>query len=651
MSADTLTADGGPVTLNAPTVPGYGAFGLAGFAAMGGAPDELTVAWGSSSGLVATTYDLNGQVVNTLQLANNAAYMDPPSLATVAQGGVAIGYNISTGTSLSATRNDYLAIVQANGVNDAPVLSIGAADHSGWPQVTADLNGVHVSWIEEYNSYEQPHNMQDFTPGDTPIGSPAPYQPYADTTLDGYTFQIVDNQAQLLDGSAAVTLPGEPAGHAVFFPHTVGLGNGEAAITWMDSGAVYLAMYDAATHSISGRTELDWNTYDPQIHLVTLPDGGFAISWVNHGVYKGELFDANGNGGGVLTLTGQFGGIDSAGDIYTVGQSSSSQAVVQTYAINSSGGSSGGGDTGGGGTTGQTFTSDNNGDHWVGTSGDDTFNLGRGGDVVTGNGGNDTYKFAEIPWAGGHITDFNAGDVLDLTGLAISAGDSGDSDPYAHGVLKITGDSAGNAQVWAQYSPETRAPSGWWLVETLDGVAPGSLQHSGDLITVSPGGAVSTSDPNYVAPSNVTSITLTGSQQHIDASATHGVTITSNNTGNVLIGGSGDDVFHLGRGGDSATGGAGADTFAYAETPWAAGHITDFNGSEGDVIDVRGMLAASGYTGSDPFTDGYLRITDSASGAQIWSDVNQPGNTDWWLVGTIDGVSTSSLHYSGGLIT
>jgi hypothetical protein len=100
-----------------------------------------------------------------------------------------------------------------------------------------------------------------------------------------------------------------------------------------------------------------------------------------------------------------------------------------------------------------------------------------------------------------------------------------------------------------------------------------------------------------------------------------------------------------------ATGGAGADTFAYAETPWAAGEIRDFSASDHDVIDVRGMLSASGYSGSDPFTDGYLRITDSAQGAQIWSDVNQPGNSGWWLVGTIDGVSTSSLHYSGGLIT
>src|SRR5206468_4137353 len=62
----------------------------------------------------------------------------------------------------------------------------------------------------------------------------------------------------------------------------------------------------------------------------------------------------------------------------------------------SAGGTSGGGTTGGGSsTTGQTFTSDNAGDHWTGTAGDDVFHLGRGGDVVTGNGGHDIFAFAE----------------------------------------------------------------------------------------------------------------------------------------------------------------------------------------------------------------------------------------------------------------
>lgn len=319
--------------------------------------------------------------------------------------------------------------------------------------------------------------------------------------------------------------------------------------------------------------------------------------------------------------------------------------LIATTTGASSGGGSGGG-------PGQTYASDNNGDTWVGTSGDDTFHLGRGGDVVTGNGGNDAYDFAEIPWAGGHITDFNAGDVLDLSGLMSTTADTR-SDGFADGYLQIT-DSSGGAEVWAQYAT-SGSSSGWWLVETLDGVSASSLTTHGDVVTVgsAPSGpsSVSTSDSNYVAPSYVTSITLTGSQQHIDASATTDVTITSNNTGNTLIGGAGDDIFHLGRGGDMVTGGTGSNDFAYAETPWAGGTITNFDGAH-DEIDVSGLLAKSGYTGSDPFADGYLQLTSDTNGnAQLWSDVHQSGNDGWWLVATLDGVSTSSLHYSGGLIT
>jgi Ca2+-binding RTX toxin-like protein len=163
---------------------------------------------------------------------------------------------------------------------------------------------------------------------------------------------------------------------------------------------------------------------------------------------------------------------------------------------------------------------------------------------------------------------------------------------------------------------------------------------------------VTTSDPSYTAAASVKTITLTGSQQHIDASATAGVTITSNNTGNTLIGGPGNDLFHLGRGGDTATGGAGTDIFAYAETPWAGGTITDFTSGQGDAIDVTGLLAKSSYAGPDPFADGYLKYTtDSAGDAQLWSDLRQPGNDGWWLVATIDGVSSSSLHYANGMIT
>ncbi|MDB5461508.1 MAG: endo,3,4-beta-glycanase, C-terminal secretion signal protein, partial [Caulobacteraceae bacterium] len=114
--------------------------------------------------------------------------------------------------------------------------------------------------------------------------------------------------------------------------------------------------------------------------------------------------------------------------------------------------------------------------------------------------------------------------------------------------------------------------------------------------------------------------------------------------------------FLIGRGGDVVTGGAGADSFIFKETPWNGGHITDFT-SGADVIDLSGLLAASGYTGTNPIGDGFIKIDSDASGnARIWSDLDHvsPG-AGWWMVTTLDHVAASSLHLaqgaSGWLIT
>jgi hypothetical protein len=682
MSADTLTADGGVVTIGPPAPDENGhPSTFVGYVALAGSNEIVTLTQSQSSSaffpyeLTATAYTLSGALrfQDVIFDGNNTFPQgaSTPVMTVLADGNVAIAWNVIDGTALAGSADNVIDLVSPSGaISGAYLPKDTGTDQSGSygmsimgaPEALyATATGFTLEW-DEHSSFVSPpvryaHATEAFGLGGgqgarvlSTESSPNQIMP----ALHGFagtvsaSVQLTDNALQYWDGTTlhdAVTIPGEPAS-AITEETAAMLTGGQAAVAWVDSGTDYVSIFDPVTESFGARIGLDWGGAS-DMHVVGLPDGGFAVSWENGGAYKGEVFDASGNGGGIISLAGDVAGVDSHGDLYTVALDSSGQYDVQTYAINGSGG--------GGGITGQTVTSDNTGDVWVGTAGNDTFNLGRGGDYVTGNGGDDTYRFGGVPWAGGHITDFNADDVLDLTGLMSTTSDTG-TDGFADGYLKITDDGSGDAQVWADY--HIAGNDGWWLVETLDGVAPSSLQHSGDTITVgsSSGGGgptdVSTSDASYTAPASVKTITLTGSQQHIDASATSGVTITSNDTGNVLIGGAGDDTFHLGRGGDWAAGGAGADTFAYAGTPWAGGGITDFNAGEGDKVDVSGLLAASGYTGSDPFADGYLQLTTDSSGdAQLWSDVRQAGNDGWWLVATLDRVSTSSLHYAGGLIT
>ena len=59
--------------------------------------------------------------------------------------------------------------------------------------------------------------------------------------------------------------------------------------------------------------------------------------------------------------------------------------------------------------------------------------------------------------------------------LAASGYSSGDA--VAQGYLKVTADSAGEAQLWSHLSGQ------WWLVDTFDHAATSSLHVSGAFIT------------------------------------------------------------------------------------------------------------------------------------------------------------------------
>jgi Ca2+-binding RTX toxin-like protein len=196
------------------------------------------------------------------------------------------------------------------------------------------------------------------------------------------------------------------------------------------------------------------------------------------------------------------------------------------------------------------------------------------------------------------------------------------------------------------------AHAGWWLVTTLDGVSVSSLAMQGDLLTAAPATSphVTVADDHYVALAGVTSITLTGAGQTVTGND-GGDTFVSNNAANHLVGGAGGDTFVLGRGGDVATGGGGADTFVFNETPWSGAHITDFTPGV-DTIDLSGLLQREGYSGSNPAADGYVKVQDAAGSAQVWSnlDLVSPG-AGWWLVATLDNLSSASLHVHGAFIT
>jgi beta-glucanase (GH16 family) len=311
------------------------------------------------------------------------------------------------------------------------------------------------------------------------------------------------------------------------------------------------------------------------------------------------------------------------------------------------------------GTSAQTVTANNLGDtihsndygsSLIGGTGNDTLIAGHGADHLTGGGGSDTFVFSALPWSAGHITDFNvATDKLDLSGIFSSIGYTG-SNPVADGYLSFVSDGAGDTQVFVN----AHSASNPWatLITTLDHVSPASITSNDYVIRATgPTGdvgttlaaPVSTSAASYVVPSNVNTVTLTGTTAQTVTGNNLGDTFTSNDAGSTIVGGTGNDTFIAGHGSDHFTGGGGADTFVFNSTPWNAGHITDFNTAQ-DVLNLTGIFNSIGYTGTNPVADGYLSFaSDGAGNTQVYVNAHSAANPWATLVTTLDHVSPASI--------
>ncbi|HEY3916289.1 MAG TPA: choice-of-anchor tandem repeat GloVer-containing protein [Stellaceae bacterium] len=297
---------------------------------------------------------------------------------------------------------------------------------------------------------------------------------------------------------------------------------------------------------------------------------------------------------------------------------------------------------------GDTITSNDYGSTLIGGSGNDTLIAGHEADTLTGGGGNDFFVFNAAPWNAGHITDFTVGaDKLDLSALLGAAGYSG-SDPVADGYVTFASDGSGNTEVL--FNPHNADDPYGALITTLDGVSPGGLTSADTLGTAgssSGGGAgttVETSDANYTAPSGVTTIILTDSAPQTVTANNAGDTITSNDQSSTIIGGSGNDTLIAGHEANIFTGNGGDDSFVFNYLPWNAGQITDFNTAT-DVLNLKGIFQAIGYTGSNPVADGYLNFTADGNG-NTEVIVNPHDSADPWgaVVTTLEHVSPSAIH-------
>ena len=361
----------------------------------------------------------------------------------------------------------------------------------------------------------------------------------------------------------------------------------------------------------------------------TLPSGGavggelFELAKTDSGYANTLTAVTSLNGGGDSPAPGL--AADSAGHLFGTASGEAPEQNAEpnstVYEITGSGFVPTSSGNGGGGTQGETLTAnDTPGQHLIGTPDDDTFFAGHSSVIMTGNGGADTFVFQFEPWSAGQITDFTPGmDKLDLSALLTNIGYTG-TDPVADGVVTFQADGSGDTQVYL-HDPANAWPT---LVTTLDGVAPTGLTTANTLGTAgsSSGGGGT-------------------------GGGTTGETLTANDTaGQQLIGTPNNDTFFAGHNSVVMTGNGGADQFVFQFLPWNAGSITDFN-TAADVLNLKGIFAAIGYTGSNPVADGYLAFNSDGQGdTQVIVNPQGPGTQIPITVTTLDHVDPSMIHSS-----
>ncbi|MGA0605710.1 type I secretion C-terminal target domain-containing protein [Phenylobacterium sp. VNQ135] len=291
--------------------------------------------------------------------------------------------------------------------------------------------------------------------------------------------------------------------------------------------------------------------------------------------------------------------------------------------ITFTGGGTGGGSPGGG----QTIVSPGPNSTLNGGDGADTITAGQGGDVITGGAGADWFVFNKNPWSPHTIKDFHVGeDKLDLSAMLQAARYTG-TDPVADKYVWLQDDGAGGLNVlfdWDGAGPNPQWPN---FLAKLEGVSASTTTWA----QLTGGGTGGTAEPPPPPPP-----------------PGGGQTITSTGPGATLTGGAGADTLVSSRGQDVLTGGGGADHFVFNQENWAPARITDFEDGV-DRIDIRGMLDAVGYTGSDPFAAGYLKlIDDGAGGTKVLFDSDAGGPNPQWpnYVFQVEKVAPSALGAS-----
>ncbi|WP_304611093.1 carbohydrate-binding domain-containing protein [Microvirga sp. ACRRW] len=294
-------------------------------------------------------------------------------------------------------------------------------------------------------------------------------------------------------------------------------------------------------------------------------------------------------------------------------------------------------------------------DSLTGGAGDDVLNGGAGADKMFGGAGNDRYV---VDNAGDAVTELaNEGTDTVEASIAYALGanvehliltGSADLNGTGNGLNnQITGNAGSNLlSGGAGNDTLDGGANATGKIDTLTGGTGDDtyvVRSVSDVVTENAGEGTDTVQAavTHTLATNVEHLVLTGTSGNSGTGNDLANRITGNAGANTLdgrggndtiIGGDGADILIGGAGNDQLTGGAGADTFRFAK---AGGQdtITDFNASQGDLIDLTG----TGVTGLDKLqisSSGGIYTLGLGDGSTIALTSSTPPQASWFKFDT-----------------
>ena len=169
-----------------------------------------------------------------------------------------------------------------------------------------------------------------------------------------------------------------------------------------------------------------------------------------------------------------------------------------------------------------------------------------------------------------------------------------DTNAHTLGVVLGSGDTitttgfASNSGAWGYYTFNTTVYDQKWT--DTNGLTGNSLE---TIIL-------------YARGTNISSVTPAG----------FGLVSSASSGNDTLTGTSGNDILQGGQGNDNLTGGLGADIFRFIKGELGLDTVTDFSKTQGDKIDLSGILQGSGFDLAINLTS-FLQLSNDSSGNAV----------------------------------